>query len=272
MPTLETLDRFRQPEYTGENRCLPCTVVNTLIAAVLSVALAVGVGLAASPLAGVLAAVVVFGLSLALIYLRGYLVPGTPELTRRYFPPWLLGLFGKGPDGEVETIQAVDPEEELVAAGALEECEEGSDLCLTGQFRTSWEDELARVDADGSDRERLLALLELDDREVTFKEYGTAFRAYVDNRQVGTWESEAAYLADLAAANTLQSFHPRWESLALEAKSQLLSGLRLFIEQCPSCEGDPSFETDTVESCCSSYEVAAVSCGDCGARLFETRV
>ena len=31
--TASTLaDRLRQPEYTGENRCTPCTVVNVVIA------------------------------------------------------------------------------------------------------------------------------------------------------------------------------------------------------------------------------------------------
>ncbi|MFC7196638.1 hypothetical protein ACFQL4_21660 [Halosimplex aquaticum] len=28
------LDRLRRPEYTGENRCLPCTILNVAIASV----------------------------------------------------------------------------------------------------------------------------------------------------------------------------------------------------------------------------------------------
>jgi hypothetical protein len=74
------LDRVRQPEYTGENRCMPCTATNVVIAVLLSV----GVGVLFPP-----AGVVVFALSLGAIWLRGYLVPGTPELTKRYFPDWL---------------------------------------------------------------------------------------------------------------------------------------------------------------------------------------
>ena len=93
------LDTLRQPEYTGENRCTPCTVVNVCIAALLAVAVGV-----AFPLAGV----VVFVLSLAAIYLRGYLVPGTPTLTKRYLPNRVLALFDKAPDSTDEFVPAAD--------------------------------------------------------------------------------------------------------------------------------------------------------------------
>jgi hypothetical protein len=51
----------------------------------------------------------------------------------------------------------------------------------------------------------------------------------------------------------------------------LLGALRLFIDRCPACGGQPAFGTETVESCCTSHDVAAVSCADCGVRLFESR-
>jgi hypothetical protein len=78
---------LRQPEYTGENRCLPCTVVNAAITAVGSVA----VGVVASPVAGTVALTV----GAAAIWLRGYLVPYTPQLTERYLPERVLAWFGK---------------------------------------------------------------------------------------------------------------------------------------------------------------------------------
>ena len=37
---MDVLDTFRQPEYTGDNRCIPCTVVNVAIAAVLAALIA----------------------------------------------------------------------------------------------------------------------------------------------------------------------------------------------------------------------------------------
>jgi len=269
-PVVDILERFKQPEYTGENRCPACTVVNLLIAGGASTGVGVGTGAALSTPAGVLAGLSVFGLSALLIYVRGYLVPKTPELTKTYFPPWLLALFGKEP--VQPTINAVDPERELVRAGALEECDDSDDLCLTDEFRADWDGEIDRLRTDGATREELLDLLEVDEQTVAFEEHGEAFQAFVDETPVGTWESEPAYIADLAAASVLVSSHPNWERLGVEAKSQLLSGLRLFLEDCPGCGGEPEFGTDTVESCCSKYDVAAVSCTDCGARLFETRM
>ena len=87
------LERFRDPEYTGANRCVPCTVVNAAIAVAITLAAA---------LLGPVTALVVFVGSFASIYLRGYLVPGTPEFTERYLPGRVLALFGKPPDGSRE--------------------------------------------------------------------------------------------------------------------------------------------------------------------------
>jgi hypothetical protein len=269
------LARFKQPEYTGENRCLPCTVVNTIIALVLSVAVVAGVARVANPAAGLAAGVVLLGCCLGAIYFRGYLVPGTPELTKQYFPPWLLGLFGKEP--EVQTNVAadteIDPEAELLGVGALEPCEESDDLCLTASFRESWFEEIDRVNAESdASRDRLLALLGLEEANVRFTEHGRAFQAFVDGTVVGRWESEAAFLADLGAAQTLSREYDGWDELAVESRGQLLNGLRLFIDRCPECGGVPSFETETVESCCSTQDVAAVTCEDCDSRLFESAI
>lgn len=80
------IERLKQPEYTDENRCPPCTAVNLLIAAAIAVVAGRrnrGVG------------ILVFLGGAALIYLRGYLVPGTPELTKRYLPETVLAAFGK---------------------------------------------------------------------------------------------------------------------------------------------------------------------------------
>jgi hypothetical protein len=288
------LGRLRQPEYTGANRCLPCTAVNLLIAAVGGAALATGLATVVDPGPAIAAGVLAIAASAGLVYLRGYLVPGTPALTKRYAPTWFLAAFGKAPDdggalagdasaggaragdqaaagGEHPAGGEVDPETELVRAGALEECADREDLCLTDAFRRAWHVEM---DALGTevDRERLLALLDVDTGEVTYREFGEAFRASVNGDPVGTWESRAAFLADLASAATLEGAHPDWDGLSRRARSQLLAGLRLFVDVCPACGGTPDFGTETVESCCSRHDVAAVECADCGARLFESRV
>ena len=268
--TSGVLTQLKEPEYTGENRCLPCTVVNLCIAVTLSVAAGVGVGTASSVAVAAGVGGVVFGIGTAAIYFRGYLVPGTPELTKQYFPPWLLGLFGKGP-AVAEYDGDVDPEQALQEVAALEPCETGDDLCLTDGFREDWNDEIARVTAEDASRERLLDILDLDEGEVTFTEFGDAFQVLVNDRAVGKWESEPAFTADLGAANVLSQRYGNWGEIHVRDQSQLLAGLRLFIDTCPACGGRPEFGTDTVESCCSTHDVAAVACSDCEARLFESQ-
>ena len=275
------VSQLRQPEYTGENRCLPCTVVNVLIAVALGGAVA-GAGVATgNATLGLAAGGVLVGLSLVAIYLRGYLVPGTPTLTKRYFPPWLLALFGKEPAEEFEGMagtgseeatpgaESLDPEAVLVGVGALEECADGEDLCLTDSFRTAWQEGVER--ARDADREALLDVLGVPGEAET-EEFGDAFRLVVDGQEAGRWESRAAFLADLGAARALEARYDGWGDLPVRARGQLLNGLRLFIDTCPTCEGTPEFGTETVESCCSTRQVAAVACPDCGARLFETPV
>lgn len=268
----ETLARFKQPEYTGENRCIPCTIVNTVIAGVLSGFVGFGTTQWVSEIAGLTAGGGLFAICLLAIYFRGYLVPGTPALTKQYFPPWLLAVFDKGPAASDPELTEIDPETALVAAGALEECETNDDLCLTAAFREQWYEDIEQVKQTDADRKRLLELLDIEEADIQFKEYGSAFQARVDGTTVGKWESQAAFLADLGAARTLERRYDNWDQLSVNARSQLLNGLRLFIDSCPSCGGEPEFGTDTVESCCSTHEVAAVSCGDCDARLFETPV
>jgi hypothetical protein len=275
------LERLRKPEYTGENRCLPCTVVNAVIALVVSAAVGVLFIAFASPATGVGATLVVLFLSAASIYLRGYLVPGTPELTKRYFPPWLLRAFGKEPEPVTEATtqthlrgndpsREFDPESELVKAGALEECETGDDLCLTDEFRKAWHSEMnaSNAERDGE----LFELLEVEHDGIALAEYENGFRARMDGETVGVWESEAAYEADLAAGKVLSETYDGWADLPTQDRSRLLTGLRIFLDRCPECGGRPEFGSETVESCCSTREVAAVSCTDCGSRLFESPV
>src|SRR6056297_2842545 len=94
---------LRRPEYTGSNRCLPCTAINFLLTGLIGGLIA----LRSRPVA----ALFVF-LALASIAFRGYLIPGTPRLTKRYLPDWVLAWFGKHPqrrtaDGSVDVVDVL---------------------------------------------------------------------------------------------------------------------------------------------------------------------
>lgn len=265
----DTLARLRRPEYVGENRCVPCTVANVGIAFVASVLVGVAVAAVTAAPVGAAAGTALFAACTATIYLRGYLVPGTPELTRRYFPRWLLAAFDKEPVVQDDAAGELDQEDVLVGVGALEECPEGPDLCLVPEFREAWRTEMDRIEIE-SDYSGLLSIVSVDGGDVAVEEHGSRIQASVDGRFAGLWKSRAALRADLAGAALLSERFDDWTAIDPHERHALLAGLRLFIEECPDCGGVPALEAETVETCCASTDVTVLDCPDCGARLFET--
>jgi len=262
----ERVHRLRQPEYTGENRCIPCTAVNLVIAVVVS-------GLVAVVFPP--AAVVVFAASLAAIYLRGYLVPGTPTLTKRYFPDSVLKLFDKYEPPEPPAVEDdADIEAFLLDVEAVAECRDGTDLCLTDEFEDAWYDRIASLRERGDEDDSVAVLfegLDIDPERVRIESYGNAYEAYIDDTRVGQWESRSAYLADIAAEAEFRERHPAWHRLGFDERTEILGALRLWLERCPECDGPVTLGEDTVESCCRSIDVIAATCEDCGARVFEAQ-
>lgn len=258
-------DRVRQAEYTGKNRCIPCTAVNLVIAGVGSALIAK----LKSCRLGTTAIVA----SLGTIYLRGYLVPGTPTLTKRYFPNRVLRWFDKDTTTPTtdENIE-IDPEQVLLDAGTVEPYREGTDLCLTSEFREAWHERIQTTTrAHVSTEDSLAGALDVAPRDdqITIDQQSDAFVAYTDDAVIGQWGSQAAVIADVAAATELSERIPDWSGFAPAEITRVLMSLRIFIEQCPKCDGPVQVEQKVVESCCRSYDVIASACQDCDARLFE---
>ncbi|MFC6903717.1 hypothetical protein [Halalkalicoccus tibetensis] len=254
MGPVEIASTLRQPAYIGENRCGPCTVVNVLLAALLAAPVAVlSPPLGAATLAGCLLA----------IYLRGYLVPGTPELTEEYLPPAVLRLFGKEP-----APRTLGDPEEAGSWGSLEEAgiveREGS-VSLTADFRDRWRAAIhERRDAELG--ERAVARL-LGEGEVAQR----GDRAFsVDGTQLVRWDSSAALLADVAANELLRERYDDWSAFDRDARRELLGRLRLLLERCPDCDGATTGGSESVDPCCQkSYTVVWNECEACGALLGE---
>ncbi len=279
-------ESLKQPEYIGENRCPPCTVVNVAIAVALSAVpllIAAFTGVLGSPdgpvpvgVAGVIVVV-----SLAAIYLRGYLVPGTPTLTKRYFPEPVLRLFDKAPEGaatggfstapDESDAEEVDvaPEEFLMEVGAVEPCKDGDDLCLTDGFREAWSTDIEADREAGVTAETITRRLGAPEDEYTITEHYDSWVLQNSAGNVGQWPSRAALIADSAAAATLSSWTDRWNGLSLMDRSEVIAGLRVFLEDCPTGEGGVSFDEETVESCCRQRTVLTLTCEDTGDRLLE---
>ena len=264
-----TLSKWKRSDYTGPNRCLPCTVVNVILAAggaLVSAALIAATGIPWGPLVGGL----VFGVSLVLIYFNGYLVPGTPELTKRYLPRWLLAAFGK--DDAPRFGGPFDPDAELRAAGIV--IDGPADLELLPAFERAWRTAIDDIGAGdmsiGSEiAQRIAALGGFDIENLEFVERGNAFRVWYDEELIATWESRAACLADVAAADVIDEYDDRWHARPLAMQAELLGALRLFLERCPVCHGSVTLSLDVVSSCCYDYDVVAMTCNGCNARLFE---
>lgn len=291
----DVLEAVRQPEHTGENRCPPCTVVNVLLAA----ALGALVSRRSKPAGAAVTAV-----SIGLIYLRGYLVPGTPELTKRYLPPSVLRWFGKEPDpglavgvdaepaangerrsgptagddGGAATVPE-DLETYFLEAGILEPRESDGDLQLTGAFEAEWIDAIDSVLESGVDTGAVVGAFGFEDGPAAFDleekgngAYALQYGSESDEgrrRNAGTWPSYAALVADIAASRRLGSWLEDWDAYGPEAKGRLPGGFRMFLETCPTAEGGVELTEETVTSCCSSETVVAVVCEETGDRLFE---
>lgn len=274
MSIADTVDQFRRPEYTGANRCTPCTVVNVLIAAVVSGAVAVLV-----PAVGV----VVFVVFIGTIYLRGYLVPGTPALTKRYLPARVLRLFGKEPiersfesgtanaeSGSVEhgisESAADEPGGTLAATGVVHRTE--GDVELTPGFREAWRGRIhtVRKRSPGTDDVRATF-----DAESVSRHGDQSF--VLDGNTSIRWGSNAALVADVTVVELLRERIEDWADFDRDRQRSVLLGLRLCLDRCPSCEGALDVTEDRVDPCCQKPHLVADSvCRDCGAALADAAV
>ena len=272
---------LRLEEYTGENRCVPCTIVNLGIALVLSLAIAVVL---------VELAVIVFVVSLVAIYLRGYLIPGTPELTKRYLPNRVLKLFDKHPveeessEQEWDTLKqiqdyrkhAVDPDEFLQDIGAVEPCDRETEFCYTEAFETKVQNHVRelseRTDGDVSDsfaitRQMLAEIYGIEESEISVEE--REYPAIKTGRRVRKWPTEEALALDVALNQALHAQDEAWETVPQRQQVEIIQALRALTEQCPGCGGQIAQSEGSVESCCVEYEVISIGCQVCGAHLRE---
>lgn len=268
---MAALERLYQPEYVGENRCLPCTVVNLGIALVVAVTLVFLTSDVLIPTAFLV-------LSLVAIYFRGYLIPGTPELTKRYLPKRVLSWFGKAPDTTgtySSTSESGDAdlnvERLLTVADAIEPCETVSDVCLTDSFEQEWRERITTRRSTHPHGASALAdaLGVTEDSEIRVMEDGDSFVAINGLGTVAQWPSRAAAIADVAAAALLTRQSPDWTRLTPAERAAVLSSLRIFLDHCPACDGAVDAGEERVTSCCHSYQVLAIVCSECDSRLYE---
>lgn len=255
--------RIRRPEYTGENRCVPCTVLNAAIAAGAAGVVAVVVGM----WLGVVS-FVAFG---AAIYLRGYLIPGTPTITETYAPEVLLRLFGKQPvTGRsapvAEPTEQSDSAHVLSATGVVEF--QDGDVHLMPDFRRGWRERIQGVREHGPERADVREAFDADE----VAEHGH-LSFVIDGTELHRWESEAALVADIAAAAELRSRSVDWSAFDIAKRTDICTGLRLLAQHCPTCDGPVSTTKNRVDPCCrKSYTIMESVCQACSETIVAVTV
>lgn len=260
---MDAFDQFRRPEYTGSNRCWPCTALNLAL-----------VGLAAlwfaarrRRLGGFLVAVG----GVAAIALRGYVVPYTPTIAPRLVAasPLPEELFkpAAAPEGERASLTAEELDGQAVFEGLLQAgaVEATAEMVLPADaVDATWREEMDR-----------LAALSLDDLAAEAAETLPAedVTAYTDDD--GEWllladadlVARPVAVAELAAVRALED--------VVDDPDLRLAGagaFPMFLEHCPVCATELT-ESSTV-SCCGGHSqprenpADVLLCPTCGQRVY----
>jgi len=251
---MEVLETLSDESYTGANRCWPCTVLNLGLVGLLALFLRAR----KRSLLSLLVAVV----GVAVVYLRGYLVPYTPE-----FAPRLVAIspvpnewFHGESAHDAATQEAMAHEErdslaedveldgetilrELSAAGVIEL--EGERLFPEASVDTAWHDRMDELAAESLDS--LSTTLQASLERVGHAE------PYVDDAEWVVLGSEHKQLlprpvvvAELAAYEVLGE--------RLDDERLRIAGaeaFRMFLDSCPVC-GSELVESSSV-SCCGGH-------------------
>ena len=244
------VDAVRRPEYTGANRCWPCTALNGVLLGVAAVA----VGTVSVSLAVATAAV-----GATVIWLRGYLVPYTPRFAPRIADRLPVALTGPSADdqpvadgGTLAGEDGSDPEvvlETLIEGGVL--AAEGPELSLSESFETAWDEEVdALLDASGEELAAAAATAAPGTPETTVHE--------VDGDQVvqlgsggSVMDEDEALLsrpvvvAEVAAVRALAAADVGFDAAA---RATAANALRAFLDDCPVC-GTALVESSTADCC-----------------------
>lgn len=271
-----------RPEYTGDQRCWPCTAINLLT---------LGGVCALVALWQPVAALLVAALGGILVWVRGYFIPYTPAFAPRIVDTLGLdeelhpGATGSPPEGRSDALDDLpgahrgegpppdlDGEailETLLDAGVL--TADGEHLVLTPEFYDDWRATMA--DLRGLDTQTLAAVT----REVTPASEVSAVTSeeaewvvLSDGRTIEseTWLRRPVVIAEIAAVSALEDR----ERLDRPTRLAAAGELRMFLQACPVC--GTALEETTTASCCGDYTAPrrtpdeVIACPACDVPLY----
>ncbi len=258
----ELAARFQNPEYTGANRCIFCTILN------LGIAIVVGVLLYS--VSRYLAALVFVAFAIT-IYLRGYLIPGTPWLTQRLLPDPLFSHIKnhsqRGPQYSVtELASEITPGN--LADSSSDETDRG--ISSTSIIQEAIQERIKEFNESSNDgiREAIGSVLDISPDSVNIREYPNDFMISIQGEGAVRWVSRTAFLFDLATILEYRS-HGRDEIRDIQDLNQRFAGLRSQLDRCPRCKTELELEETQSVVCCGASTVMALLCPECNTRLFE---
>ncbi|MFC6904088.1 hypothetical protein [Halalkalicoccus tibetensis] len=251
---------LRRPEHTGANRCLPCTVANGAILIGCCLVLA---------LVRIPIAVVALLAGSGTIWLRGYLVPYTPQLLSRVRE--LTGRSREPDPTPAASLAAADAAvgeravESLLGAGVL--VPEGDRLHLDEGFRADWRDgiERLRTRSDGGLVEAVSAATDPGtDAELIAADRPMIALVGPDGGE--SWVSRPVAIAEVAAVRALDSHVADGASRERLAAARALRG---FLDRCPVC--DSWTEEASLRRCCGNRprRGTVLRCPDCDEALYR---
>jgi len=252
----EVVSSLRKRAYTGSHRCWPCTVLNAGIVA--TVALVLG---RRSRAGGLLVAAA----GGALIALRGYVIPYTPQFAPRIVDRLPVDVGYSPPDEPSGSLGETDDPEAvlgaLLSAGVLTDDEQ---LHLSEPFAERW---LAEIEAlsGATDSEVAAAAAEAVEFEADSMVSGDRLLV-AGPRDV--WLTRPVAIAEAAAIKALVS-----AGLDRTTATTAAGPLRLFLPVCPDCAGQ--VVESTVRNCCGGTKGVydrpdreVLACADCDSVLY----
>jgi len=236
---MSVLGALRNPDHTGDHRCVPCTIVNVAL---------LWLGINALVLLGApVVAVGVLVVGLAAIWLRGYLVPYTPQ-----FAPRLVAA-SPIPDEwfhETRGVGALSPADvdgealigELARAGVIDV--DGERLLLARSFEERWHEAMDRLVTQSLSglADELASVPTLSDA----RPVETEGQSWIALDGQNSLVARHVAVAELGAIEALESVidDPR-------RRLAMARPLREFLTACPVC--DSEFEQSTEVSCCGGH-------------------
>jgi len=247
--------RLRDDRYTGENRCQKCTALNLCLVMAASIAIY---------LYSRVLSVLFIMVSLSVIYLKGYVVPGTPVITKKYAPQAVMRYF----DGKNRVDDRTeDAESVLRRYGVLTTEKASGEVRLTNSIIDGFRRQGSTTNSISEDQIR--GILGAGEYQVDIREISDAAVAINGGDKICQWPSIAAVNCDIAARNVLEAQIGEWNQFSPRKRGLILRSFRSLIKDCPKCQSENSIGTSVQSSCCSSKTVLTVECEICQSNFVE---